>query len=830
MSNLGQGQDNENNEENENNEATEGRVPVVIRADAIILEPNADGVVVLPAEVSLGDIMVVGTDLVIEMPDGTQYVIPNGAVFVPQLVIGGIEVPPTNLAALLIGTEPQPAAGQTQSSGGNFAVPVPDLGPRQPLGDLLPPTEPNYTPPTLEPLALSVDNKPQILVGADDEPGQPGDPTNGFILVENAVTFVDEAGLPERNVPVEPEGTNAAADVETVYGVIVYNSPDTPNAIYINGVLVTGEAGQVIPGTYGDLTIISFNDGGDGEIQVSYTLRDNTSGDNTKDFFDIVIVDSNGDTDEATLTINIIDDEPIARDDYDSLTEDQTSTDGNVMSGAGTDSGAAGRDTVGADDAELGNPGTYNLKYGILVIDADGEYTYTLYTEEQNPAAYAAVQALASGEELEDTFLYDLEDGDGDIDQATLTISIIGTNGRPQVGSDSVVVGEEHIPVIGNPDDDPDNGPYEDMADSDSASGEVPYSDPDGDIVTVTLGAPAETYYSNGEPIDEWTFVGGVLTGSAGGVPIIRVTIDSVDSNSINYTVQILGPIDHPVEGVEDNLSVPDMEIVIPVSVSDGEFTVPGGSIIIDVEDDSPEAGNDGTAQFSLIVDESPTDEGSDGIESATTTPGAIAAQFDLGSFGADGGADEGSEVYTLELILGEGNESGLIASGFFALDPLDTYDGDDPSGPLDGIGQGDPIYLYKIGDTIYGSTALVAGDVDIDADLTDGNTYFTITIDDETGDITFTQTQNVWHEQYGDTPADYDDGETMDVTGGSLVVRKTLTDWDGDSDSADLDISDGLFTIEDDGPDAGDDPDPLNPEAPLLVLDETETDGESDD
>ena len=48
------------------------------------------------------------------MPDGTQMVIIDGAVFVPQLVLGGVEVPATNLAALLIGQEPQPAAGEAR--------------------------------------------------------------------------------------------------------------------------------------------------------------------------------------------------------------------------------------------------------------------------------------------------------------------------------------------------------------------------------------------------------------------------------------------------------------------------------------------------------------------------------------------------------------------------------------------------------------------------------------------------------------------------------------------------------------------------------------------
>ena len=57
-----------------------------------VLTANA-GIVNLPAGVEMSDLHVVGRDLVIDMPDGTHRVIPNGAVFVPQLSIGDVAVP-----------------------------------------------------------------------------------------------------------------------------------------------------------------------------------------------------------------------------------------------------------------------------------------------------------------------------------------------------------------------------------------------------------------------------------------------------------------------------------------------------------------------------------------------------------------------------------------------------------------------------------------------------------------------------------------------------------------------------------------------------------------
>src|SRR4051812_35514684 len=127
----------------------------------------ADGIVNLPAGVNLSDIHVVGRDLVIDMPDGTHLTIPGGAVFVPQLVIGDVAVPPSNVAALLIDAEPQPAAGPPQSSGGNFASDVPPLDPGVPLGDLIPPTELTYHPPDFRPEGQFIDREPTIQIQPD---------------------------------------------------------------------------------------------------------------------------------------------------------------------------------------------------------------------------------------------------------------------------------------------------------------------------------------------------------------------------------------------------------------------------------------------------------------------------------------------------------------------------------------------------------------------------------------------------------------------------------------------------------------------------------------
>ena len=91
----------------------------------------------------------------------------------------------------------------------------------------------------------------------------------------------------------------------------------------------------------------------------------------------------------ATLRIDIIDDVPTARNDTDSVPAATfTAQTGNVITGVGTTSGAAGADTPGADGVTLTGihggttgtlaaPGTVAGQYGTLTIDAQGNYSYT---------------------------------------------------------------------------------------------------------------------------------------------------------------------------------------------------------------------------------------------------------------------------------------------------------------------------------------------------------------------------------------------------------------------------------------------------------------------
>lgn len=176
-------------------------------------------------------------------------------------------------------------------------------------------------------------------------------------------------------------------------------------------------------------------------------------------------------------------------------------------------------------------------------------------------------------------------------------------------------------------------------------------------------------------------------------------------------------------------------------------------------------------AVASLTVDESALADGS-GEAGASTTASFDFSGFFTGAFGADGPADADSESYSLNL---SGED---IASGLYAVDNTDTDAGDG-----DGFGQGAEILLNQVNGDIVGSV----GAVD----------YFTISVDAETGEVTLTQYENIWH---ADT-TNPDDSQGMVLDSELLTLVKTITDADNDSAQAAVDLGGVSFNFEDDAP-----------------------------
>ncbi|MCY9836526.1 retention module-containing protein, partial [Aeromonas media] len=203
----------------------------------------------------------------------------------------------------------------------------------------------------------------------------------------------------------------------------------------------------------------------------------------------------------------------------------------------------------------------------------------------------------------------------------------------------------------------------------------------------------------------------------------------------------------------------------VALTDSDGDST--SASLDVVILDDVPSVRLlPGAGELGVVsVDESlPALDGagSDGIGSATLAAAVVQAQFSH-AFGADGA---GSIGYNLAL------SGSNVASGLYAVDPLAAN------------GQGTQILLNQVGNVITGSA--------------NGVSYFTLTIDSATGAVTLNLLDNIWQ---GDTGS-HDDSVSLTLNSGVLTLVQTVTDADGDSAKASLDLgASGVFRFEDDGP-----------------------------
>ncbi|WP_150293535.1 beta strand repeat-containing protein, partial [Sphingobium estronivorans] len=567
--------------------------------------PDAQGVVVLPAGTDINRIEVEGRNLIVHLPDGTDLLIVDGAVVVPQLVVGDVEIPSVNLAALLIGEEPQPAAGPPRSSGGNFAGPDGTVGDPHGLGDLLPPTELQFTQPEQrEILPIAPNSQPEVTIVTPDQPAGAIDATAG----------VSEAGLPARGS--EPAGSATGNGSDRTSGTIHLSAADGLAGVTINGVTIA-TVGQTVTTPLGVLTITSI---ADGAIGYSYVLSDNVVGTPPAEIFTVVVTDRDGDHATATLTIAIADDAPLAVNDVDSVTEDgPLVADGNVLTGhGGSDANATdgAADVQGADGATVTTVGTFQGAYGVLTLGASGAYTYTLANDN------AAVQYLVPGQTLTDSFSYTITDADGDTSTATLTITIngaddgitiTGLNAAPGADGAEVVVLESHLADGSAPD-----------AAALIHGGTFGVSGADG-IATVTVGGV--TVLSNGAfvagqvvttPVGTLTITGFTATASQSGVPTAGtftysfvLTDNSLahDAAGMDSIFQSVAVVATDRNGSTANATV-DVQIVddVPVAHDDVDVVAAGsygpetGNVVTGAGTVSGAAGADVTGADGAVV------------------------------------------------------------------------------------------------------------------------------------------------------------------------------------------------------------------------------------
>ncbi|WP_321275907.1 retention module-containing protein [Thiomicrorhabdus indica] len=239
----------------------------------------------------------------------------------------------------------------------------------------------------------------------------------------------------------------------------------------------------------------------------------------------------------------------------------------------------------------------------IHIVDADGDHWLTNPTDIQGfvnngwtvrltGTDSATVELLPINDELPEG--YEAFSGNisnstnGDILVSSATAGFEDEGQRPPILDD----GESRVSEEGLNDGLPDSSGYpdnsHDTTNSASASGNMNFSDPDGDplavtsVTNVSFSGPGDLK-SGGDLVNDWDGQANsdgsyTLTGSTASEEILSI---KVESNG-DYTVELKGPIDHSENSVEDAESLD-----FNVTVSDG-FASPSTTLTVYVEDDMP--------------------------------------------------------------------------------------------------------------------------------------------------------------------------------------------------------------------------------------------------
>ncbi|WP_110972679.1 VCBS domain-containing protein [Pseudomonas huaxiensis] len=270
--------------------------------------------------------------------------------------------------------------------------------------------------------------------------------------VNDSATAIEAGGSNNGTPGLNPSGNVLANDTDPEFDPLHVTEIRT-GALNESG--TTGSLGNVLRGRYGELVI---NADGSWTYTVDNSLAEvqalRVSGQTLSEVFSYTLADRWNDTSQAELHITIDgrNDTPVARDDSGTAVEaggvangtPGSNATGNVLDNdTDVDSVANGESkqvvSVSNDSGQSAAAGQMLIgRYGQLLLNADGSYTYTL--DNANPL----VQALrTAGETLRETFNYRMRDTAGATADARLTIIIQGANDAPVARDDSNVASDQ---------------------------------------------------------------------------------------------------------------------------------------------------------------------------------------------------------------------------------------------------------------------------------------------------------------------------------------------------------------------------------------------------
>jgi T1SS-143 domain-containing protein len=284
-------------------------------------------------------------------------------------------------------------------------------------------------------------------------------PDSTPVIIRPATEIVDETNL--KSGTITETGTVTADFKEDGPGSFAATGSFTSGGSRTGGVLshngtpvtVTLE-GNTYVGKAGSITVFTMAIASNG----SYTFKlfeqlDHADGSNPNDIIDlnfgVKATDTDGDSDTTSITVQVKDDAPDARDDGTFQLDAGQSRTGNVLT-----NDIVGQDTPGRVTKVAYNGTTYDIAAGgsvtitgaegVLTIHSNGNYTY-----DHTHAGFSV-----SGHrwnDLSDSFTYTLQDKDGDTDTAKLSFNVSEPYTPPPSGDGSTGDGSGGGPGDGCP-------------------------------------------------------------------------------------------------------------------------------------------------------------------------------------------------------------------------------------------------------------------------------------------------------------------------------------------------------------------------------------------
>lgn len=255
------------------------------------------------------------------------------------------------------------------------------------------------------------------------------DGRNDFpVANDDTAAAVEAGGVNNGTAGVDPRG-NVLDNDSDVDGVQYGETKTVVQYTGENG--HTASAGQLLQGLYGTLLINadgSYQYVVDNSNPTVQAMR--TAGEVLREVFTYRMRDTGGITSDARLTVTIqgANDYPVARDDSNTASDQVPAphTSGNVLPNDSDVDGGDSLTVTGIRSGEENGTGTAGVvgqpiagRYGTLVLNNDGSYTYTI--DLSNPEVLAAA---GLGQVLRDYFTYTLSDLAGATDDAQLTITL----------------------------------------------------------------------------------------------------------------------------------------------------------------------------------------------------------------------------------------------------------------------------------------------------------------------------------------------------------------------------------------------------------------------